>query len=163
MSTDSDLEIDHLGVEVGALEPAIRAICKLFGYHQATEPVVNTRHRVEVVFLEKAGSLPIKLIRPIDRPAAPTAKLHHVAFRTGDLEQTLAALKAEGGRVLSPPQPGEAFDDEPIAFVFAAGLNVELVATTKRRNRIAPPEGPAQDADADEQPAAKNATSEAAC
>lgn len=137
-SLPNDLELDHVGVEVRALEPTIEALCTLFGYHQATEPVVNTRHRVEVVFLEKAGSLPIKLVRPLDRPVQGTAKLHHVAFRTGDLERSVGELKERGARVLSPPQPGEAFDDEPIAFVFAGGLNVELVSTTKRRNRIAP-------------------------
>ena len=39
----------------------------------------------------------------------------------------------EGLRILSHPQPGEAFDNENIAFVYAKqGLNIELIDTEKR-------------------------------
>ncbi len=91
-----------------------------------------------MVFLEKPGSLPLKLICPLDAPSSRGARIHHLAFRTDDLDATVAALSERGARVLSPPAPGEAFDDEPIAFLFAAGLNVEVIATDKRRSRIQP-------------------------
>ena len=42
-------------------------------------------------------------------------------------------MKAMGLKILIPPQPGEAFDDENIAFVYAKhGLNIELIDTDKR-------------------------------
>lgn len=135
----STLELDHIGVQVRDLSAAIRMFVELFGYHQATEPVVNTHHKVEVVFLEKSGALPIKLFRPVGPDAKPQPpKLHHLAFRTDDLEHALTDLTAKGARVLSPPTPGEAFDGEPVAFLFAGGINIELFATDKRRARIAP-------------------------
>lgn len=133
-----ELKLDHIGIQVGDLEPVIQAFAKYFGYHQATQPVINTRHQVEVVFLEKEGSMPIKLFRSIADPKKLPPKLHHLALRTNQIEGAVAALKQVGARVLNEPAPGEAFDDEPIAFLFAAGLNVELVSTDKRRSRIEP-------------------------
>jgi methylmalonyl-CoA/ethylmalonyl-CoA epimerase len=130
-----NLRVDHIGVQVKEFASSIELLCRLLGYRQATEPVVNTVHRVEVVFLEKPGSLPIKLFRALD-DARPQTRLHHLALRVDDLTEALATLEAGGARVLSPPAPGEAFDGEPIAFVFAGGLNLELVATDKRRARI---------------------------
>jgi methylmalonyl-CoA/ethylmalonyl-CoA epimerase len=39
-------------------------------------------------------------------------------------------------RILTPPQPGEAFEDEKIAFVYAGdGLSIELIDTDKRARR----------------------------
>jgi methylmalonyl-CoA/ethylmalonyl-CoA epimerase len=134
--TISSLRFDHIGIEVPDLDAAIQAYTKLFGYRQQTEPVVNSRQQVEVVFLEKAGSLPIKLFRSLGS-RQPLRKLHHVAFRTDGIEQAVEAMVKEGARVLHPPAPGEAFDDEPIAFLYAGGLNVELVSTDKRRALLA--------------------------
>jgi hypothetical protein len=131
-----ELSLDHVGIQVGELTPAIQAFAKYFGYHQATEPVINTRHQVEVVFLEKEGSMPIKLFRSIADPKKLPPKLHHLALRTNQIEGAVEALRQAGARILNEPAPGEAFDDEPIAFLFAAGLNVELVSTDKRRSRI---------------------------
>jgi methylmalonyl-CoA/ethylmalonyl-CoA epimerase len=144
-----NLRLDHIGVQVKELGSSIELLCKLLGYRQATEPVVNTTHRVEVVFLEKPGSLPIKLFRALDDPR-PQTRLHHLALRVDDLGQAVAALAAQGARVLSPPAPGEAFDGEPIAFLFAGGLNLELVATDKRRARIPEDAGESPPADATE-------------
>ena len=40
-------------------------------------------------------------------------------------------------RVLAEPQPGEAFENERIAFVFSQhGLNIELIDTEKRVGRL---------------------------
>ncbi len=132
----ASLTLDHIGVQVRSLDKAIEEFTTLFGYKQTTQPVLNTEHRVWVVFLEKPGSLSIKLFCPDGAGAPPAQKLHHLAFRAASLEPAIDALVAAGARQIKPPTPGEAFDDEPIAFMFAGGLNVELVATEKRRNRI---------------------------
>jgi hypothetical protein len=43
----------------------------------------------------------------------------------------------KGARVLVSPEPGEAFDNENIAFVYVdLGLNIELIDTEKRAGRI---------------------------
>lgn len=134
-----ELKLDHVGIEVSDLEAATRTYVELFGYQPATAKVLNTRHQVEVVFLEKPGSIPIKLFRNVTAARPALTKLHHLAFRTDEIQASVDALVAHGARLLSPPQPGEAFDDEPIAFLYAGGLNVELVSTDKRRNRLTKP------------------------
>jgi methylmalonyl-CoA/ethylmalonyl-CoA epimerase len=136
-----NFRLDHIGVQVKELAPSIDFFSRVFGYRQATEPVVNTLHRVEVVFLEKPGSLPIKLFRSVEDPRPQPPRLHHLAFRVDDVAEAAAALAENGARILQAPAPGEAFDGEPIAFVFAGGLNIELIDTDKRRGRIEPPPG----------------------
>lgn len=137
------LVLDHVGVVVRSLDEAIERWRTLFGYRQATEAVLNSRQQVRVVFLEKEGSLPVKLLEPAgpESPAAAMAGrgggLHHLCFRAPSVAHEVARLEALGLRVISPPQPGEAFEDQPIAFVYAGeGLNVELIDTLQRAHRI---------------------------
>ena len=135
--------IDHIGLVVRNLEKGIAHWRDLFGYVQATEIVVNTRQKVRVVFLEKKDSILIKLTEPTDEtsPIYQFAKkgggLHHLCFRTRDMEHTIDRLTGRGLRLLAGPEPGEAFDNEAIAFLFAKhGLNIELIETNKKAGRL---------------------------
>ena len=60
--------IDHIGIVVKSIEEGISYWKKVFGYRQMTEIVINTRQKVNVVFLTKENSLLIKLIEPTDGP-----------------------------------------------------------------------------------------------
>jgi methylmalonyl-CoA/ethylmalonyl-CoA epimerase len=131
--------IDHIAIVVRSLEQAIALWGTAFGYAPITSPVINSRQRVRVVFLAKEGSITIKLVEPADASspvsalAARGGGLHHLCFRCANLNDELIRLQQEGMRVLTDPQPGEAFDNEPIAFVYAGqGLNVELIETEKK-------------------------------
>lgn len=130
-----DLRLDHVGIQVRDLLRTAEAFERLFGYRRVTDPVVNTRHGVRGVFLEKADSISLKLITPLS-PGPHAYGLHHLAFMAPDLDSALVELGVAGARTLSQPQPGEMFDDELIAFVRAAGVNVELITTDRRRGRI---------------------------
>lgn len=110
-----------------------------------TEIVTNTRQKVRVVFLAKRGSLQVKLIEPTDAtsPIHALAQrgggLHHLCFRCDSVDAEVARLQALGLRILTPPRPGEAFEDEKIAFVYAGdGLSIELIDTDKRAGRWLP-------------------------
>ena len=133
--------IDHIGIVVSSLENGIEQWQKIFGYWQITEPVVNSRQKVGVVFLQKTDSVDVKLIAPTDetspvhRFALRGGGLHHLCFRCDDLSSELARLKAMNARVLVDPEPGEAFENEDIAFVYVGGLNIELIDTVKRAKR----------------------------
>lgn len=131
--------LDHVGIAVKSLPEGIEHWKKVFGYRQSTEIVLNTRQKVKVAFLGKDDSLPIKLFEPTDAssPAYAFAHrgggLHHLCFRCEKLEEEIARLVPLGLRVLVASQPGEAFDNEHIAFLFAnQGLNIELIDTGKR-------------------------------
>jgi methylmalonyl-CoA/ethylmalonyl-CoA epimerase len=140
--------IDHVGIVVRSIERSIEHWQTVFGYRQVTETIVNTRQRVRVVFLAKPGSLQVKLIEPTDSssPIHALAQrgggLHHLCFRCESLDAEVARLEALGLRILASQAPGEAFEDEKIAFVYAGeGLTIELIDTERRAGRL--PGGPA--------------------
>lgn len=135
--------IDHVGIAVKSLEVGIEHWKNVFGYQQMTNIVINTRQKVRVVFLSKENSLPIKLIEPTDqsssvyRFAMRGGGLHHLCFKCAAVDEEIKRLKTLGLRILAEPQPGEAFENEKIAFIFAQqGLNIELIDTEKRAGRV---------------------------
>jgi methylmalonyl-CoA/ethylmalonyl-CoA epimerase len=137
------MTVDHVAIAVRNLEQAAERICRLFGYSVATTPVTNTRQDVKVLFLRKSDSLDLKLIEPASE-ASPLwdfvrkgGGLHHICFKVPDVTAACTDLAARGARVIAAPQPGEAFDDGLIAFVFAGlGLNVEVIDTDRRRGLL---------------------------
>jgi methylmalonyl-CoA/ethylmalonyl-CoA epimerase len=135
--------IDHIGIAVSSLEAGIDHWENVFGYKQLTEIIINTRQKVRVVFLTKSNSLTVKLIEPTDLSSPihtfvqKGGGLHHLCFKCTNIEGEIARLKELGLRVLVGPQPGEAFENENIAFIFARqGLNIELIDTEKRAGLI---------------------------
>ena len=136
------MRIDHIGIAVKSLDDAIEHWKKVFNYAQMTDIVVNTRQKVRVVFLCKEDSIDIKLIEPLDEksPIFRFAKggggLHHLCFSCNDVSETMADMHEKGLRILADPQPGEAFENEKIAFLYGKyGLNIELIDTDKRAGR----------------------------
>jgi methylmalonyl-CoA/ethylmalonyl-CoA epimerase len=135
--------IDHVGIVVKSIELSLTHWETVFGYRQQTEVVANTRQKVNVVFLTKPGSLPVKLIEPADSgsPVFTFARrgggLHHLCFRCESVDAEVARLQSLGLHVLAPQQPGEAFENEKIAFVYVGdGLNIELIDTQKRARQL---------------------------
>lgn len=131
--------IDHIGIAVKSLDEGLKQWIELFGYSQKTRLVTNTRQKVNVIFMTKENSIDIKLIEPTDKnsPIYQFAQrgggIHHICFRCENLNNELTRLKELGIRILAEAQPGEAFENEQIAFVYAKnGLNVELIDTEKK-------------------------------
>ncbi len=131
--------IDHIGIVVKSLDKAIEYWSEVFGYEQKTHVVENTRQKVFVVFMYKDNSLPIKLISPVNhtspvyRFAQKGGGIHHLCFDCNELDEELVRLRNLKLRVLTSPEPGEAFQDEKIAFLHARHLgNIELIDTKKR-------------------------------
>ena len=135
--------VDHLGIVVKSIEQGIEYWEKVFGYKQMTEMVINTRQKVKVVFLTKENSLLIKLIEPTDE-TSPVFKvamkgggLHHLGFHCEDINEEITRLKSLGLRVITNPQPGEAFENNAIAFLLGnQALNIELIDTDIKAKRI---------------------------
>lgn len=131
--------IDHVGIAVKSLDQAIASWTKAFGYRQMTEIVVNTRQKVKVVFMHKPDSLTVKLIEPLDETSPISALvrrgggLHHLCFKCDSLGPEIERLREAGCRSLVEPQPGEAFENEKIAFLMAPDfVNIELIETSKK-------------------------------
>jgi methylmalonyl-CoA/ethylmalonyl-CoA epimerase len=134
------VHIDHLAIAVRNVDQAADRLCSLLGYSRHTAKVTNTRQDVNVLFLRKHDSLPLKLIEPASQTSPlwdfvrKGGGLHHICLKTSDVEKACEALTTHGARLLASPQPGEAFDDELIAFLYLGhGLNVEVIDTDRRR------------------------------
>ena len=81
----------------------------------------------------------LKLISPVDETssvykyARKGGGMHHICFCCSEMVQELQRLKDAGLRLLTKPEPGEAFQGENIAFLHARHLgNMELIDTEKR-------------------------------
>jgi len=142
------MQLDHVCIAVRSIDAAVARLAPLLCYTPRTERVTNTRQKVNVVCLSKQGSIDLKLIEPSssDSPLWTSLRkgegLHHLCFKADDTAKKLEELASLGLRVLSPPAPGEAFDDNLIAFGYAGcGLNIELIDTDDRRG-VLPPAGP---------------------
>lgn len=132
--------IDHIGIVVRSLEDGIQQWEEMFGYKKNSDIVLNTRQKVRVVFLAKKGSVPVKLLEPADEKspvflfARRGGGLHHLCFRCDDLKVQIPILEAKEAKFLVPPEPGEAFKNNDIAFFLARNnLNVELIDTEEKQ------------------------------
>jgi methylmalonyl-CoA/ethylmalonyl-CoA epimerase len=134
--------IDHIGIVVPSLDEGIRQWQDLFGYSQSSDIVANSRQQVRVAFMSKEGSITIKLVEPAEAtsPIAAFARkgggLHHLCFRCDSLSVEVALLKERGARLLVPPEPGEAFRNRNVAFLWAReNLTFEMIDTTEKVGR----------------------------
>lgn len=135
--------IDHLCFAVKDLIQGIAYWEDIFGYRQMTTPIINTRQKVKVVFLDKAESLVIKLIEPLEENVTlhnfirKGGSFHHICFKCENLPAAITELKSKGVKMLVPPEPGEAFENNPIAFFLAKNrVNFELIDTNIKADII---------------------------
>ena len=132
--------VDHIGIVVRSLEEGIQQWGEMFSYHKNSDIVLNTRQKVRVVFMAKKDSLPIKLVEPADETspifmfARRGGGLHHLCFRCDDMKVQIPVLESQEAKFLVPPEPGEAFKNNDIAFFLAKNnLNVELIDTHEKQ------------------------------
>lgn len=133
------MNIDHICFAVKNLHEGIAYWEDVFGYRQMTEIVTNSLQKVKVTFLSKDESITIKLIEPVEGNQSLInfvnrgGGFHHVCFKCRDINEKMNELKKKGLITLVPPQPGEAFNDNNIAFLLARyGLNIELIDTDEK-------------------------------
>lgn len=136
------MKLDHICFAVKNIEEGISYWERVFGYRQMTDIVINTLQKVKVVFLSKDESLLIKLIEPqLDNQSLINfvnrgGGFHHICFKVNEMADTLKDLNANGLLTLVPPQPGEAFNNNDIAFLLAKyGINVEIIDTDEKAGR----------------------------
>lgn len=126
--------IDHIGVAVEQLEPAIALYRDAYELELVHREVVEEQG-VEAVLLD-VGEGHVELLAPLaaDTPVGKfLAKngpgLHHVAYQVGDIDTTLGALKAAGLRLIDE-QPRTGIRGSRVAFLHpraSAGVLTEIV------------------------------------
>jgi methylmalonyl-CoA/ethylmalonyl-CoA epimerase len=133
------MKIDHICFAVKNLQEGIDYWERVFGYMQMTEIVENSRQKVKVSFLRKDESITIKLIEPLDSNLSLKnfvdrgGGFHHLCFKCSNVSEKIGELSGKGVITLVQPQPGEAFNNNKIAFLLARyGLNFELIDTDEK-------------------------------
>jgi methylmalonyl-CoA/ethylmalonyl-CoA epimerase len=137
------MKIDHICFAVKNLREGVLYWNNAFGYKQMTEVVTNTRQKVKVIFLCKDDSITIKLIEPLESNISLVnfvnrgGGFHHLCFKCDNIDDQLADLNKKGLLTLVPPQEGEAFNNNKIAFLLAKyALNIELIDTDEKAEMI---------------------------
>ena len=127
------------------MEEGIQFWSDTFGYRQYTHPVLNKLQKVKVVFLKKENSITIKIIEPTEENAplrmavSQGDRFHHLCFKCDEIHEGVRQLKDKGLRLLVPPQPGEAFGNNLIAFLLAGqNINIELIDTNIKAETVHP-------------------------
>jgi methylmalonyl-CoA/ethylmalonyl-CoA epimerase len=126
--------IDHIGVAVEEIEPALELYRDSFQLEVAHREVV-TEQGVEAVLLD-VGENHVELLAPLasDTPvgkflAKQGPGLHHVAYQVSDIDATLSALK-QAGMTMIDEQPRAGIRGSRVAFMHpraTAGVLTEIV------------------------------------
>ncbi|HWW89761.1 MAG TPA: methylmalonyl-CoA epimerase [Solirubrobacteraceae bacterium] len=126
--------IDHIGVAVQEIEPALELYRDSFELELAHREVVEEQG-VEAVLMD-VGENHVELLAPLG-PETPVGRflarqgpgLHHVAYQVPDIDATLAALK-QAGLALIDEQPRTGIRGSRVAFVHpraTGGVLTEIV------------------------------------
>jgi methylmalonyl-CoA/ethylmalonyl-CoA epimerase len=126
--------IDHVGVAVAELEPALELYRDRFELVTAHREVVEEQG-VEAILLD-TGENHVELLAPLG-PDTVVARflerngpgLHHLAYQVTDIERTLAALR-DAGLELIDEQPRTGIRGSRVAFLHprsTAGVLTEIV------------------------------------
>jgi methylmalonyl-CoA epimerase len=125
--------LDHVAIVVKDLDATLKLYTDVLGFEQAYREVVADQG-VEAVGL-RAGDTIIELLRPLDPNSAvaryrgeAATKLHHTAYRVGNLSQELSRLRAEGIQLIDQ-SPRKGAHGNLIAFLHpksTGGVLIEL-------------------------------------
>lgn len=133
-------EIDHIGVAVEDLEEAVALYRDRLGMAEQHRERVE-EFGVEAVLLE-IGNAHVELLTPI-QPDSGVAKflerngpgMHHVAYRSDDIDATLDRLREAGFRLIDE-QPRVGIRESRVAFVHpksTGGVLTEIVMPSTPR------------------------------
>ncbi len=130
-------EIDHVGIAVEDLDASVERYRRLLGVEPTHRERVDDQG-VEVV-LFAGGASYIQLLgalgpdTPVGRSLASRGPgLHHVAYRVGDVAESLEHLRTEGARLVDEA-PRHGSRNTLIAFVHPSSMGGVLVELVQER------------------------------
>ncbi len=132
-------QIDHLGIAVKSIEETLPLYEKALGLHcEGVEEVAS--QKVKTAFLE-CGGVHLELLEATD-PESPIAKfiekngegIHHIAFRTDDIEGQLKQASGEGLRLIHEV-PFEGAANKLVAFLHPKSTHGVLTEFCMEKDR----------------------------
>ncbi len=135
MSVAPPVRLHHVGIVVADMAKACASYVDRFGFEVVSEVIHDPTQTAYVQFLRMPGdSTYVELVAP-DGPASTLSNalkkgggLNHLCYATPDLAGSIAAMTAEGMRLIRTPTPAVAFAGRRIAWLLGRDLAlVELV------------------------------------
>lgn len=139
------LKLDHIGFVVENIDK-VKELFKTVGIDTGTEAVINPLQKVSASFVNvgEKDDIYVELLEPAsdDSPISNFLRtkgggLHHLCFEVNDIEKTTKELKAQGFRMVVPPENCIAYDENlkrecsestKIAFfIISKGILIELI------------------------------------
>lgn len=128
MQLPSDnIQLHHTAYVVDDLESAVRRWQQLTGATVERPTTMISAHRVKVAFLLIGGSR-VELVQPVGAGSAAGTRvrtddrLDHLCFLCSDFEERVSRARDDGGIVVRPPVPSEAFEGRRMCFILDTGL-----------------------------------------
>ena len=134
-------KIDHIGIAVHRLEPALELFEDAFGLKTIKTETLEDIH-VRIAFLP-LGEVLVELLEPTSPGAGRIGQFledngpgfHHIAYRVEDIEKAMAYLQASGVGIRDEkPRPGG--DDSRIVFLQPADTQHVLTELVERSREI---------------------------
>lgn len=127
------MQIDHVAIVVRDLDSVLRLYTQTLGFKEVYREIIDDQG-VEAIGLAAGHSI-VELLRPLNE-GSPIAKyrgeaetrLHHTAYRVGDLQAKLDELKSKGVRLIDE-RPRQGAHGNLIAFLHpksTGGVLIEL-------------------------------------
>jgi catechol 2,3-dioxygenase-like lactoylglutathione lyase family enzyme len=115
------VELHHTGYRVAELEKSIRYWVDTLGARIEMPPTVISADSVLVCFLKFNGGR-VELVASVHQSkptprAAPDGRPDHICFLCGDFDRRVENARDEGGVIVRPPVPSEAFGGRRMCFV----------------------------------------------
>ena len=137
------LRLHHIGQAVPGISAAAARLIRAFGYHEAT-PILHDPLQTALVqfLLLPPETVYLELVAPdspqskLTHAARRGGSLHHLCYLSGPLDLQIAALEAEGLRLISDPTPAVAFDGRRICWLL--GPDQVLIELVERRTLTDP-------------------------
>lgn len=134
-------KIDHIGIAVHSLEPALELFEQVFGLKPIKVETLADIH-VRIAFLP-LGEVLIELLEPTAKGAGRIGEFledkgpgfHHIAYRVPDIDEAMARLRGQGVELRdAEPRPGG--DDSRIAFIMPSATQNVLTELVERSREI---------------------------
>jgi methylmalonyl-CoA epimerase len=130
--------IDHLGVAVSKIEPALETLKKAGPVVLGKEELIPA-FGVRAIMVATGDGIPIEFIEPTSEEsnvakfiAQRGGGLHHVAYRVENIEASLADLQSQGFNLIDK-KPRHGYADSLVAFVHPKSFFGVLTELVQRR------------------------------
>jgi methylmalonyl-CoA/ethylmalonyl-CoA epimerase len=128
-------ELDHVGILSKNIEKTISTIASILSITATSDVIIDPLQDVKAIFAKTSQGLVLEFLEPYSDKSPIQNSLiknnnliHHLAYRTKDINVSLQAIREVRGMPISESKKGIAFDNAQIQFfLLSDGWLIELI------------------------------------